>query len=280
MVGGLIGDGLRTDLETLQNRVRKLVKSWCLYRAVTPRKAKFRIMSRSSSRKRSATSSPVRVNDYELFDPNTGVHTTVFGEEILEVAASLAAANGVPAAELLVNKSIPAGQKLSCCTAQHVPSGLGWRFDEAGYVLVKLKRSSTVVGHTFLGQSSSTATDQDFVPTSRAAVVEATSPPRRRRRSVGVPGWLKDLSQSPESPNQEAVGRTQPLPIRWHRAAALAISADPEADSKLVVRHVCGNKRCLEVSHFKFGSMAENEQDEEYHRMHAGCSREAWPKAQ
>lgn len=237
-------------------------------------------MNRVSTRRRSATTSLVHLSDYELLDPASGVNAPVFGEEVFEVAAALAAANSTTAAELLANKAIPAGEPLSCRTAQHMPRGYGFTFDEAGYILVKLKRSSTVVGHTFLGRSSSTADDKDFVPTGRAAQTEAASPPARKRRRGGAPVWLQDHSQSPGSPNQEAVGRTQPLPIRWHRAAALAVSADPEADSKRVVRHVCGRKRCLEVSHFRFGSLAENELDEEYHRMHAGCSREAWSAPQ
>ena len=36
----------------------------------------------------------------------------------------------------------------------------------------------------------------------------------------------------------------------------------------------------LKAYNLRAQQMAENEQDEEYHRMHAGCSREAWPKAQ
>ena len=237
-------------------------------------------MKRKSTFHRSGTTGLVQLSDYELLDPSSGVNATVFGEEIFEVATALAAANGTTAAELLANKAVPAGEPLSCCTAQRLPRGHGWKFDEAGYILIKLKRSSTVVGHTFLGRSSSTAADKIFVPASKAAQKEAASPPARKKRCVGAPGWLQDHSQSPGSPNQEAVGRTQPLPIRWHRAAALAVSADPEADSKRAVRHICGQKQCLEVSHFRFGSLAENELDEKYHCMHAGCSREAWSAPQ
>ena len=68
------------------------------------------------------------------------------------------------------------------------------------------------------------------------------------------------------------------LLIRIHRADALATSVDPAADSKLLVRHICGNTRCVVVNHFRPGSQRENDDDKEYHRLNQGCSREHFPK--
>jgi hypothetical protein len=85
---------------------------------------------------------------------------------------------------------------------------------------------------------------------------------------------------SPASPDSALAGQSQPLPIRLHRAVALALSNDPDADSKLMVRHICGNKRCAVAAHFRFGTEDENKRDEKHHRVHRGCSREVLPRLQ
>lgn len=148
--------------------------------------------------------------------------------------------------------------------------------------MIKLKRSSTMAGHSFLGNARTADADQDYAGTGtcgrREQIFEAVSPQARKRRRLEPPGWLKGFSRSPGSPGSELAGLTHPLPIRWHRAAALALSPDPAADSGLVVRHICGNKRCCKVSHFKVGSQRENAADETFHRAHPRCSREAYPE--
>ena len=94
------------------------------------------------------------------------------------------------------------------------------------------------------------------------------------------PSWLKGHSMSPGSPESALAGQSQPLPIRLHRAVALALSTDPDAHSKLMVRHICGNKRCAVAAHFRFGTESENKRDEAHHRVHRGCSREVLPRLQ
>ena len=171
---------------------------------------------------------------------------------------------------------------LACCTVETVPKGRGWSIESSGYVMVKLKRSLTPAGHSFLGRQRTVDADKDYGGTSNfggnAPTSEALSPPRKRSRHLRSPGWLEGCSTSPGSPSSELAGCTHPLPIRWHRAAALSLSSDPVADSQLVVRHICGNKRCAKVGHFRSGSQRENSKDEEYHRTHPRCSREAFPK--
>jgi len=239
-------------------------------------------MRRHSKRLAKVDPQVVRLRDFELYDDGSGVSVTVFGTELMEVASALAEANAFTVQELLSSKAIPAGVELSCCTVGELPRGRGWSFDASGYIMIKLKRSSTMAGHSFLGNARTADADHDYDGSStsgrRRPSFEAGSPRPRKTRRLGPPGWLESFSRSPGSPESELAGCTHPLPIRWHRAAALALSSDPAAESGLVVRHICGNKRCAKVSHFKVGSQSENAADETFHRAHPRCSRGAYPE--
>ena len=215
------------------------------------------------------------LRDFELCDSVSGVSAPVFGEELHACFDHLAKCNGFSVDKILANQSIPRGMSLPCCVARRIPKGVGSLDDQSGYILVKLRRGRTVVGHSFLGTEASSSADPEYRADARISHgSDVSSPPRARRRHAGPPDWLQDHSTSPGTPGSEAEGRTQPVLVRLHRAAALAASARPEADSKRWVRHICGNKRCLVVSHFRFGTQEQNERDEEYHETHPGCSRE------
>ena len=200
----------------------------------------------------------------------------------MEVASALAGANTFTVQQLLSTEAIQQGVPLSCCMVEVLPKGRGWFFDESGYIMIKLKRSSTMAGHSFLGNAREVDTDPDYAGSStsehRARIFEAGSPQARKARRLKPPKWLEECSRSPGSPRSELAGCTHPLPIRWHRAAALALSSDPAADSGLVVRHICGNTRCAKVGHFRVGSQGDNAADETYHHTHPRCSREAYPE--
>ena len=103
---------------------------------------------------------------------------------------------------------------------------------------------------------------------------ESTDRPLKGPFSYGTAAE-KIISDSKDS---ELAGCSHPLPIRWHRAAALSLSPDLAVDCGLVVRHICGNKRCAKVGHFRFGSQSDNEKDEAYHEVNPSCSREAFPE--
>ena len=76
------------------------------------------------------------------------------------------------------------------------------------------------------------------------------------------------------------VGCTQPVQIRLHRLAFLASCGDLEATSGLQIRHICGNKACAMVSHFRAGTTTANSADREYHKSRKGRSRESFPPLQ
>lgn len=222
------------------------------------------------------------LSDFELYDDRSGVAVTVHARELKDCFRQLARANGFKLGGLLGNVGTSSTlQPLECLVVTRLPAGSGWSFDDSGYISLKLKESSTVRGHTFLGNAGN-ARDRDDdlqLRLSRSArcslqSADPNSSPPRQRRSVGPPAWLDGHSLSPGSPASALVGQSQPLPIRLHRAVALALSADPTADSKLLVRHVCGNKRCAVAAHFRFGSEDDNKADEAHHRVHPGCSRQ------
>ena len=227
------------------------------------------------------------LGDFDLFDSRSGVEVTVHASELVGCFGQLARANGFKLHDLLVNSGVSSTVKpLECRVVTRLPKpkGSGWSFDDSGYIALKLKQSSTVRGHTFLGS----ADDQDDnfeMRLSRSSrdssrslhdFGQCSSPPRKRR-SVGSPTWLSGFSLSPGTPSCERAGESQPLPIRLHRAAALALSTDPHADSRLVVRHICGHKRCAVAAHFRFGTEVDNKRDEEHHCVHPGCSRQVLP---
>ena len=239
-------------------------------------------MRRLSKRTAGLDPEMVQLHDFELYDDGSGVSVVVFGAELTDVATALAHSNGFTVGELLSNEAIPADIPLSCCMVEKLPKARGWSIDASGYVLVKLKRSPTMAGHSFLGSTRASDADRDYAGTSTdercPQIFEALSPQPRKRRCLTRPEWLQSFSMSPGSPDSEVAGCSHPLPIRWHRAAALSLSSDLAADCGLVVRHICGNKRCAKVSHFRFGSQSDNEKDEAYHKVNPSCSREAFPE--
>lgn len=240
------------------------------------------------SKRRRGRSGPVapglELRDFELYSDDTGATATVFGEELRDLIGRLARANGFEESELLANVSIPAGEPLPCRIIEHLPAGCSSIADGSGYILAKLGRGRTVRGHSFLGDGSSESADQSYRGVASVATTVlnegVSSPPRRSIRRPRAPGWLAGHSTSPGTPGSEGEGRSQPVPIRLHRAAALAASATPEAHSSRLVRHVCGHKRCGVVAHFRFGTQDDNERDEEFHRTQPGCSREPFPHVQ
>ena len=234
---------------------------------------------------RAAPAAPQLVlRDFQLYSDESDVTASVHGDELRDLFARLARANGFAEGELLSNVSISAGESLPCRIIQRLPAGCSWIPDGSGYILVKLGRGKTVRGHSFLGDGSSERGDQSY----RGAAIsgestpsdDVSSPPRKSTRCSRAPGWLSDHSTSPGTPGTGGEGCTQPVPVRLHRAAALAASSTPEAHSTQLVRHVCGHKRCGVVAHFRFGTQAENERDEEHHRAHPGTCREALPRVQ
>ena len=234
------------------------------------------------SRKRSVTTGPsvreLKLNDFELYDTESGVHAVVSGHELRAAFSRLADLNGFILSDLLANNPIPAGKPLPCRIATTLPEKLGWFFEDSGYIMLKMHRAATVVGHSFLGREASASADASYSGAAPSRLeIDATSPPRTRKRPAEPPSWLQEHSMSPGTPDLGQEGRTQPLPVRLHRAAALSVSGCPECDGKLILRHICGNKRCMVVAHFRPGTQAENSDDRDYHKTMLGCSREKHP---
>ena len=229
---------------------------------------------------------PVTFRDFELYDDKTGVSARVCASDLQAVYQEIAATAGVPASALLANSSITAKTQLTCHLVPREPRHKSWNIDSEGYVMLHLKQSSTVRGHSFLG--SERRGDDDFVPPPRLSRLlpgasQPATPPQRRGRAPNVRFSYSEASpgSSPESsPSCAAAGATQPLMIRLHRAAFLASCNDPQAYSGLEVRHICGNKACAVVSHFRAGDSNENAMDRSHHKRHRGSSYEAFAPPQ
>jgi hypothetical protein len=241
-------------------------------------------MRRQKRRRDPARVVMVELRDFELFSERSGVTVTIHARELMERFKALAEHNGFTVGQLLQNSEIPANKPLQCCIMQHLPNKSDWMHDAGGYIIAKLHRNRTVVGHTFLGDGSTDAQEYEHREHATSGFGKHgrsngtnPSPPRAKRKPPGMPKRFDDYTLSPGSPGQEQ-GCTQPLLIRIHRAAALATSVDPAADSKLLVRHICENTRCGVVNHFRPGSQRENDDEKEYHRLNQGCSREHFPK--
>lgn len=229
---------------------------------------------------------PVSFRDFELYDEKTGVSARVFASELQAVYQEIAATAGVPMAALLASSSIQANTQLTCHLVPREPRPGSWCIDSEGYVMLHLKQSSTVRGHSFLGCER--RGDEDFVPQPRrsrclpCAPEPATPPQRVRRVSAAQPRYCENSpgSSSELSPASAQAGCTQPLMIRLHRAAFLATCDDPQACSAGEIRHICGNSTCAVVSHFRAGSPDENAMDRAHHQRHRGSSRVAFPPPQ
>jgi len=229
---------------------------------------------------------PVSFRDFELYDEKTGVSARVFASELQAVYQEIAATAGVPAAALLANSSIEANTQLTCHLVPRDPRPGRWSIDPEGYVMLHMKQSSTVRGHSFLGCEP--RGDDDFVPPPRrtrcsSGAPEPLTPPQRRRRVPNMRASYCEASPGSStecSPSCAAPGTTQPLMIRLHRAAFLASCGDPQAYSGLEVRHICGNRACAMVSHFRAGSGSENAMDRRHHKRRRGSSYEAFAPPQ
>ena len=238
-------------------------------------------MRRSRRHTRLGAVPVVELRDFELYDDRSGERVNVLGEELQECFTELALANGFAVEELLTNSSIPSHKPLPCRIAENVPRSGRWSHDEMGYLLVKLRKSCTLRGHTFLGDGGTDGAYRNTHSIAKNGVqIKEPSTPVVKRRRIGPPGWMADFSLSPGSPGDGGEGRTQPLPIRLHRSAAISISANPSAKAAQIIRHICGRKRCAVVSHFRGGTQAENSADEMFHLKHLGCSAETWSPLQ
>jgi len=233
-----------------------------------------------------AADQAVSFRDFELFDEITGVSAMVYASELQAVYAQIAATAGVPPATLLANSSISANTQLHCHLVQQEPGNGSWSIDSEGYVMLHLKQSCTVRGHSFLAGES--RCDDDFVPPSRVskrssrAPQPATPPQRRQRVSAAQPKYCEDSPGSSYelSPTSAMAGCTQPLMVRLHRAAFLSTCDDPEAYSGFEIRHICGNRACAVVSHFRAGDCDENAMDRKHHWRKRGSSWQAFPALQ
>lgn len=227
----------------------------------------------------------IQFGDFDWFDERTKVAVTVHGNEVQNLFQALAKCNGVPVKTLLENSKIEAGMPLQCCEVHHLPQEWSWQLDYAGYLLVKLRQSFVPRGHSFAGNGDQ-ADDSDYVQPKRrkrsgptTSSCEPSTPQRAQRAARPREASKVRVESSPGSP-QDVVGCTQPVQIRLHRLAFLASCGDLEATSGLQIRHICGNKACAMVSHFRAGTTTANSADREYHKSRKGRSRESFPPLQ
>lgn len=222
----------------------------------------------------------VAFSDFDWYDPRTGVSVKVHGKEVQSLFKALAKCNGVPVASLLQNSKIAAGMPLKCYEVNQLPQEWSWQLDSAGYHLVKLKNSFVPRGHGCTGDGDD---DSDYEqPKSHkkrgasASNFKPSTPQQARRAHRSRVCSRMGAEASLDSPEDGRVGYTQPVQIRLHRLAFLACCADPKAASKLQVRHICGNKKCAVLSHFRAGDFAANKADGDKHKSNPGCSRESF----
>ena len=224
--------------------------------------------------RRRRVSKLVCFSDVQYSDPHGGVaqRVDVKGSELRDLFGAIAFENGWAVEDLISNSAVVAGSKLECRTLVEQP--VRWSFTNDPYIKVKLNHSRIVRGHTFLGSATAEA-DVDF-NTSGPPPTGGTSTPARPKRkcSAGV-----DYNEaSPQT--KDAAGATQPFAVRLHRAAALATCMSPGLHDDDLALHICGNKRCCVVSHFRFGSADDNEKDEDHHQHSPGTSRLDHPQPQ
>ena len=227
----------------------------------------------------SAASSLVSFKDFTLVQG--GREVTVKGSEILALYKLLAHRNKVPLEQLLARprNTIRAGRKLGCVKLKFPPFGKAWMADDRHYLMLKIQAYPTPRGVSYLGQQATSP----FKPTRRGA---------RATRKEGVsssppctpPGDLSAATPSPRPCSTMTsilqahfrVSAVQPLMIRLHRAAGLSASPTPQAHSRQLFLHICGNKWCGVVAPFRPGTEEENRQDVRYHQRRPGCARIAY----
>ena len=236
----------------------------------------------SRRRARRATAPPLLVlNDIKYAPVEGGDHIIpVQAKEVLQLFTSFADCNNWDVHDLLGNFRVPAGEKLACREPSRFPDG--WSFPNDPYIAVKLKQGRTISEYSFLGDGSSERTDPTFAEPLLIApdLAQSDGQPStpRPKRSKNAPSSA-GFSYSPGSP-AHGEGERACVFVRLHRAAAIAASRRPKRDSQLKVRHICGRKQCLVLSHYRPGSTLENEEDEEYHLSNLGKSKYAYPPVQ
>ena len=194
----------------------------------------------------------------------------------------MAKCNGWNASELLANASVQAHQRLNCKLVERLPRGWGLE-DSSGYILMRLKSAPTPRGHSFAATSTAN-NDADYVPSRRrrtAAARKAEKPGHLVAPSAASPPTTRRLKSSSSymevsPPSSTAVGCTQPMLERYHRALLAAATPAVELKDGLVL-HSCGNKNCAVVSHFYLGNVDTNVLDTNYHKRRKSTSRQCHP---
>lgn len=216
----------------------------------------------------------VRFSDVQYSDPHAGVaqRVDVQGSELRDIFHAIAYEHRWPVEELLSNSAVVAGSKLECRILVEQPTG--WSLTNDPYIKVKLNHSRIVRGHTFLGSATAEA-DVDFYTSGRLPTGGTSTPARPKRKCSAAVDYNEASPQT-----KDPAGATQPYAVRLHRAAALATCMSPGLHDGDLALHICGNKRCCVVSHFRFGSADDNEKDEDHHHHSPGTSRLDYPQLQ
>ena len=220
----------------------------------------------------------------QLFDCTHYAENTelrVLGQEVQDLISALALSNGFAPADLLSNVAIPAHKPLPCRILSRFPANTSFIPDDSGYLVPKFKRVCSIVGHSFISGGASLSDDPDYEPpNSRVPQTGAPRVPGLGRGSHKRKCAPLSLKEEP-TPRGPAIGMSQAVPFRLHRAAALAASLSPEEDAKCWgILHICGRKNCGVVAHYRPGSNFDNEEDEKYHVRARGRSRKAYPPLQ
>ena len=240
-------------------------------------------MSRGMKRQATAPSLIV-LNNIKYAPVEGGKHIIpVQAKEVMQLFTNFADCNGWDVHDLLGNFRVPAGEKLACRVPARFPPG--WSFPDDPYIAVKLKQGRTISEYSFLGDGSSERADPTYAASTKPVLPELDSEHSdgqpstpRSKRPKNAP-TCADFSYSPGSP-AHGEGERACVFVRLHRAAALAASRHPKRDSQLKVRHICGRKQCLVLSHYRPGTTEENEEDEAYHVSNLGKSKYAYPPLQ
>lgn len=215
-------------------------------------------------------------NDITYHDNNISV--SLPSRELTRLFKALASSNGHAFSDLMANEDILPNVPLHCCLIETLPTGFSFWGCKAGYIVAKVRGSTTAVGHTFWGNGTCEERDPTFVPPRRKRSQNRESElPRRSPARASAPTSMAEEILEPNP----TVGSTQPMPILLHRAAALAVSGQPDKDSNMHgVLHICGNKNCGTVGHYRPGTRPDNEADEEHHGRHPNTSRRPYPPLQ
>lgn len=241
-------------------------------KSVVPRALQWQPCNQSDAEPPTVLAS-LTFNGVEYYDNNVAVQLK--SRELTQMFKALASANGHAYSSLMANDKILPNVPLNCCLIKTLPAGFS---SMNGYIVAKIRGSTTAVGHSFWSDGTSEESDLSFVPprVKSSAHREPGSP----RRSPARDSAPKCMAEAPLTPTSME-GSTQPMPILLHRAAALAASGQPDKDSKMYgVLHICGNKNCGVVGHYRPGTRGNNEADEDHHGRHPDTSRRSHPRLQ